>query len=107
VHGDVEPLAEGVVLAEEPAEELQGQRADRLVRVRDAEEQDGPPAVANREQLDRAPLGGVPDDLATDEPGEVRGEGARTRGELLGRQELAMVGDAGQERPDVQRPGLG
>jgi hypothetical protein len=73
----------------------------------DADQQGRVTAVADRQQLDRPPLGGVPDDLGADETREVGREGARTRDELFGRQELAMVGNAGQERPDVQRPGLG
>jgi len=56
VERHVERTAERLVLAEEPAQELERQRADRFVRVRDADEQRRPCTVADREQLDRPPF---------------------------------------------------
>jgi hypothetical protein len=95
VKSRVETAAEVGILAEEPAEELERQGPDRLVRVRDAEEERLLLPFADRQELDRPPLLRGADRLQADESGMVVRERARARGQLLEGQELAEVGDRG------------
>jgi len=98
----VEASAQLGVLAEEAAEEIQGEGADRLVGMRHAGEQRRPPAVPDGQQLDRASLGRGADRLQPGEPGKGRHQGARLCPELLERQELPVVRHPRQERGEVE-----
>src|ERR1051325_273402 len=75
----VEAGAQVLVLAEESAEELEGQRADRLVRMRHAEEKGGTTPVTHRQELDRAALGGSSDGLQPGQSGMLLDERAGAR----------------------------
>ena len=88
--------AQRVVLAQQPGEEVDGERADRLVRVRHADEQRRPAAVADGEELDGPSLGRRAHGLETGDPGELGDERTRTGAQLVEREELAVVGDAGE-----------
>src|SRR5207244_7798910 len=84
----VEASAQLGVLAEEATEEIQRESADRLVGMRHADQQRGPPPVPDREQLDGTSLGGGADGLEPGEAGKRRNQSTRLCPELLERQEL-------------------
>ncbi len=98
---DVELRAQRVVLAQEARQEIDGQRADGLVRMRHADQQDGPPPVPDREQLDRPVLGRRADGLQARDAGKLRHEGAGAPSQLVEREELRVVGNAGQRAGQV------
>jgi len=61
--------------------------------------------VADRDEVDRPPFGRRAGRLDADEAGELRAERLRPRPELRERQELAMGGDAGEQRVEIDRDG--
>jgi hypothetical protein len=71
--------------------------------VRDADEEHGDAAVPDGHQLDRAPLGRNACGLDAHEPGERRAERAYSRIDLRERLELAVGGNARDQRVEVDR----
>jgi hypothetical protein len=70
--------------------------------VRHADQQRGPPSVAERQQLDRPFFGRRADRLERREPRELGAQRPRARPQLLDGQELAKVRDACEERGKVE-----
>src|SRR2546425_7515897 len=102
VEGDVEPSPQRVVLAQQAAEELEGEGADRFVRMRYPEEEHGCRPVADGEKLDWPSLAGCPHRLQPCQRRELAHQGARTRLELLEGQELVQIGHPGEEPGQVE-----
>ena len=103
VERDVEGGAEPGVLAEEPGEEAEGEGADGLVRMRDADRKRRRAPAADRQQLDRPPLRGAADGFQPGDPRELRDQGAGLGAKLLPGEELAEVRRPSEEPEDVAR----
>ena len=78
------------------------ERADRLVRVRHADQERRPRPATDREQLDRPALGRGADGLETCDPGEFGDQPLRARAELFQGEELLEVRHPREQPGEVE-----